>query len=265
MKKITSKKIVVTSGGFDPLHSGHISYLKSAKKFGDVLIVALNSDKWLQDKKGSYFLPFTERKVILESLSFVDKVISFKDDSLGSCINGIKKIKKANPNDHIIFCNGGDRNSKNIPEMSIEDIEFIFGVGGENKLNSSSSILKNYLFKSESRVWGNFYNLFHDQNVKVKELIINPGKGMSFQRHKKRAELWLVSYGACEVFYTFDNTKNVKNKKLNTYDTFNVPAMGWHQIVNKTNNLCRVIEIQYGDLLSEDDIERLRFYEGNNI
>ena len=77
-------RIIVVSGGFDPIHSGHISYLKSAKNLGDKLIVALNSDSWLANKKGSYFLPFNERKLIIENLSCVDLVIDFEDDEIGT-------------------------------------------------------------------------------------------------------------------------------------------------------------------------------------
>ena len=84
-------KISVVSGGFDPLHSGHISYLKEAKNYGEKLIVALNSDDWLIKKKGKFFLPFSERKIILESLKYVDEVIDFEDDKQGSCINALKK------------------------------------------------------------------------------------------------------------------------------------------------------------------------------
>ena len=73
-------KISVVSGGFDPIHSGHISYLKSAKKIGDYLIVALNSDEWLINKKKKVFMPLKERKNILRNISFVDEVITFKDD-----------------------------------------------------------------------------------------------------------------------------------------------------------------------------------------
>ena len=69
--------IVVASGGFDPIHSGHIEYLKSAKEYGDKLIVALNSDNWLEIKKSKPFMPFNERKAILESIKYVDKVIKF--------------------------------------------------------------------------------------------------------------------------------------------------------------------------------------------
>ena len=83
-------KISVVSGGFDPIHSGHISYLKDAKSYGEILIVALNSDNWLINKKGQNFLTFKERRIILESLEFVDEVIDFVDDEMGSCINALK-------------------------------------------------------------------------------------------------------------------------------------------------------------------------------
>ena len=135
------KKIVVVSGGFDPIHSGHIDYLKSAKDHGDLLIVALNSDIWLTKKKSKPFMPFFERKIILENLSFVDEVISFDDDDLGSCINALEKVKSMHPDDEVIFANGGDRNKENIPEMIEEGIQFLFGIGGNFKKNSSSSIL----------------------------------------------------------------------------------------------------------------------------
>ena len=90
-------KIIVVSGGFDPIHSGHIEYLKSAKEHGDKLIVALNSDNWLEKKKGKPFMTFNERKSILESIQYVDEVINFEDDKKGSCINALTKIKKLYP------------------------------------------------------------------------------------------------------------------------------------------------------------------------
>ena len=78
-------KIIIVSGGFDPIHSGHIAYFKAAKELGDNLIVALNSDDWLVNKKGKFFMPFEERKAIIEGLSSVDSVIHFDDDEEGKC------------------------------------------------------------------------------------------------------------------------------------------------------------------------------------
>ena len=128
-----NKKVTVVSGGFDPIHSGHIAYLEDAKQHGDILIVLLNSDKWLENKKGKFFLPFEERKIILENLKLVDAVFNFEDDVKGSCINGLTKVKNKYPDDEIIFCNGGDRTKENIPEMELKDITFKFEVGGSFK------------------------------------------------------------------------------------------------------------------------------------
>ena len=253
-------KIVVVSGGFDPIHSGHIAYLKNAKELGDVLIVLLNSDAWLVKKKGEFFMPFSERSSILQSLECVNTVLDFQDDELGSCINGLKKVQKLYPNDEIMFCNGGDRTKENIPEMVLKDIEFRFEVGGGSKINSSSWILKNFRYPSESRVWGKFYNLFEDTDVKVKELVVAPGKGMSFQRHFKRHEIWLVSKGSCEINYSKDSPDNRKSVVLKKFDYYHVPLKEWHQITNPYDEPCHIIEIQYGEAVVEEDIERVDYY-----
>ena len=147
MKK--NPKISVVSGGFDPVHSGHIAYFNAAKKLGDKLIVALNSDAWLINKKGKFFMPFNERKIIIESFKVVDEVIDFEDDKIGSATNALIKLKAMYPNFEIIFCNGGDRNSENSPEQSVAGVKHEFEVGGSNKINSSSWILNSYYESNE--------------------------------------------------------------------------------------------------------------------
>ena len=250
-------KISVVSGGFDPIHSGHINYLQAAAEIGDKLIVCLNSDNWLNQKKGKFFLPFDERKVILENLNMVTKVIDFEDDDKGSAINGLKKVQELYPNGEIIFCNGGDRNEKNIPEMELKEINFYFGVGGDNKVNSSSRILKNWSFYSEERIWGKFFTLFQDKGIKVKELIIMPGKKMSFQRHSLRNEIWLISHGRCVVNFSNEDPGAREEIHLKHHDYFIVKAMNWHQITNPYDVQCNILEIQYGEKTIEEDIERL--------
>jgi cytidyltransferase-like protein len=254
-------KIIVVSGGFDPLHSGHISYFKDAKSHGDKLIVALNSDSWLEKKKGKFFMPFSERKLIIENLRYVDEVIDFKDDEIGSCIHALEKVKNLHMEDEIYFANGGDRNKKNIPEMSVEEINFIFNVGGDDKKNSSSWILKKWQYYHEDRIWGAFYNLFESEDIKVKELIVDPKKGMSFQKHFKRSEIWLVSKGSCVVNYSKDNPDNRKSIELKKFDYYFVPVGKWHQITNPFDEPCHLIEIQFGEALIEEDIERLDYYD----
>lgn len=253
-------KIVLVSGGFDPIHSGHIAYFDAASKLGDKLIVALNSDDWLVNKKGKFFMPFNERKSVIENIKKVDEVIDFEDDENGSAVNALVKIKKMYPESEIIFANGGDRNQENIPEMSVENINFVFSVGGDDKKNSSSWILKDWQYYNEKRIWGSFYNLFEEDHVKVKELIVDPGKGMSFQKHFKRSEIWLVSEGSCIVNYSKGSSENKKNIQLNKFDHYLVPVGDWHQITNPFNETCKLIEIQYGEECIEEDIERTEYY-----
>ncbi len=133
------KKVVLVTGGFDPLHSGHIAYFNRAKELGDILVVGLNSDEWLTRKKGRPFMPWFERSKILQALKVVDYVIEFNDDD-NSAKAAIKLVHQTFPDYKIIFANGGDRTKTNIPEMDTEisDVEFVFGVGGEDKANSSS-------------------------------------------------------------------------------------------------------------------------------
>ena len=254
-------KISVVSGGFDPIHSGHIAYLQSAKAISDHLIVALNSDEWLINKKKKVFMPLEERKNILTNIQCVDEVVTFDDDSAGSCINALEKIKAKYPDETIIFCNGGDRTKKNIPEMIVKDIEFKFGVGGDHKKNSSSWLLKNWRYGSENRVWGSFYNLFDSKEVKVKELVVKTNKGMSYQKHNRRNEIWLVIKGCCEVIYSEHNPESKETVVLNKFDKFIVKKGQWHQITNPFEKDCHLIELQYGNSVVEEDIERLSFYE----
>jgi len=136
-------KIVLVTGGFDPLHRGHIEYFKAAKKLGDKLIVGINSDAWLTRKKGRPFMTMNDRVSIIENLKMVDNCILFNDND-GTAVEAIHNIRRLFPDDIIVFANGGDRTKENIPEMVFNDVEFVFGVGGIEKINSSSDILKNW-------------------------------------------------------------------------------------------------------------------------
>ena len=254
-------KIVVVSGGFDPIHSGHIAYFVNAKDYGHKLVVALNSDQWLINKKGKFFMPFEERKIIIENLAVVDQVIDFKDDDYGSAVNALEKTKKLFPNDEIIFANGGDRNSGNIHEKKVSNIDFIYGVGGNDKKNSSSWILKDWAYQKVDRIWGTFFNLFSEDDVKVKELIVSPGQGMSFQRHKMRSEIWLVSKGKCVVNFSKNDPDNRENITLKKFDKYLANVGEWHQITNPFDQPCHLIEIQFGQEVTEEDIERIDYYK----
>ena len=249
-------KIVICTGGFDPIHSGHIALLKEAKNLGHALAVGLNSDEWLRRKKGHEFMPWSERSAIIENLKMVDIVFSF-DDSDGSAIDAIKRVKEVYPDDELIFANGGNRTKDNIPEMIFDDVEFVFGVGGEDKKNSSSWILDEWKSPKTTRPWG-YYKVLHQvgAEVKLKELTVEPGKSLSMQKHKQRAEFWFVSEGEATVYTLNRKTDSELVGKFTQFDHTWIANNEWHQLVNETSKPLRIIEIQYGSNCSEEDIER---------
>ena len=250
-------KIVVVSGGFDPIHSGHINYIKEAKKLGDILIVGANSDAWLRRKKGQEFMPWEERVSILSAIKDVDRVINF-DDADGSAKDAIRKVRSIYPHDKIVFANGGDRTQHNIPEMTEPDVEFVFGVGGENKMNSSSWILTEWKTPRTDRAWG-YYRVLHEvgPNTKLKELTVMPKTCLSMQRHDSRAEFWFVAEGDATV-YTLDEASTDQEIKcqLTVHENTFIAVNEWHQLCNETNQPLKLIEIQYGERCVEEDIQR---------
>jgi D-beta-D-heptose 7-phosphate kinase/D-beta-D-heptose 1-phosphate adenosyltransferase len=251
--------IVLVTGGFDPVHSGHIAYFKAARNLGDQLIVGLNSDEWLTRKKGRAFMPWNERLAVINNLSMVDEVYTF-DDSDGSAKHFIQQVRAHWPNAKLIFANGGDRTAKNIPEMDVEDpnIEFVFGVGGEDKKNSSSWILEEWKAPKTSRAWG-YYRVLHEvgANTKLKELTVMPKTCLSMQRHDQRAEFWFVAEGEATV-YTLDAASTDADIKcsMTVHQSCWINRNEWHQLCNETDQPLRLIEIQYGENCVEEDIQR---------
>jgi D-beta-D-heptose 7-phosphate kinase/D-beta-D-heptose 1-phosphate adenosyltransferase len=246
-------KIVLVTGGFDPIHSGHISYLNHADHLGDHVVVGLNSDEWLTRKKGRPFMSWKERMIVLDNLHMVGEVIAF-DDSDGTAIDAIRKVKEKFPNDEIIFANGGDRTKDNIPEMVFDDVEFVFGVGGSNKANSSSWILEEWKSPKTERPWG-WYRVLDDKpGYKVKELVIEPGKRLSMQRHAMRAEHWYILKGKCDIVTDYFDSVTKVTKYAN--ESYVIEKDVWHQGQNNYNEDCHILEVQYGDQCVESDIER---------
>ena len=137
--------VTLVTGGFDPLHSGHIAYFKAAREFGNSLCVGVNSDDWLTRKKGKPFMNVSERMSIIKELKCVDLAIEFRDKDDSACDAIYMALEVY---DNVLFCNGGDRGSVNTPEYDrYKDdgrVEFKWGVGGEDKKNSSSWILKEW-------------------------------------------------------------------------------------------------------------------------
>lgn len=257
-------KIVIVSGGFDPIHSGHIHYIKAAKQAAgsSILLVGLNSDEWLKRKKGNFFMPFEERATILQNTVGVDSVISF-NDSDGTAIELIKKVRRIYPEHPLVFCNGGDRTKNNIPEMQDEtlkndkDLKFLFGVGGSYKANSSSWILDEYKAPKTDRSWG-YYRILKEygKQIKLKELTVEPNHTLSMQRHKQRKEFWFIAEGEASIYSLDVKNKRRLRGKYNKFDVLDIMDNEWHQLVNETKEPLKVIEIQYGDKCIEEDIER---------
>ena len=137
------EKTIMVSGGFDPIHSGHVKMILDAAKIGSVIVVA-NSDDWLKRKKGYSFMNWEERKEILQSIQGVKEVVSVDDSDDTVC----EAINRVMPD---IFANGGDRTSKNTPERSLCEklkIEVLWGVGGD-KIQSSSDLVSNAKSKAK--------------------------------------------------------------------------------------------------------------------
>jgi cytidyltransferase-like protein len=264
--------VVLVTGGFDPLHSGHLEYIEAAKELGRneswhgaKVVVGVNSDEWLERKKGKAFMPQEERVRLLLAMRNVDQVVIF-DDSDNSSSNAITITRHMFPDEHIIFANGGDRNSANIKELNYQDsnLSFAFGVGGD-KSQSSSDLLGEWAAPRTEREWG-YYRVVHEfgREVKLKELTVAPGGSLSMQKHASRSEFWFVAEGIATVFtvaYPNDprrGTKDILVGKFGKHDHTFIQVTEWHKLVNQGNEPLKLIEIQYGENCVEEDIERIR-------
>jgi len=249
---------VLVTGGFDPLHSGHIEYFKAAKQLGDTLVVGLNSDDWLVRKKGKAFMPFEERAAIVQSLEMVDNVMLVEDDDTGGTTKAIGYILQVTTG-KLIVANGGDRIDGDIPEQKVygnhSEVEFVFGVGGEDKKNSSSWILKNWDKPVTKRAWGEYKVLDRNGEWQVKELTFYEGKALSDQRHFKRSEHWHVVDGVITMLLE-DRQGNKFEQLLVPGDSIDIPVGYWHKAINMDNKNAKVIEVWMGKELTENDIER---------
>ena len=143
-----NRVISIVSGGFDPIHPGHIMMMEDCLKFSNYLIVGVNSNKWLINKKGNYFMDIQHRLYVVSSLNVVNETMEFEDDDKGSANNLLIKIRNKYSNDKIIFANGGDRSdSSKILEFETAkqyNIDLKFGIGGSHKESSSSDLLERW-------------------------------------------------------------------------------------------------------------------------
>jgi len=152
MKKSKHPIVVAVSGGFDPIHSGHIRLFKEAKAMGDKLVVILNNDNWLIKKKKFIFMSQQERKEVLEGLRYVDVVFFSKHPKDPEDMSVSAELDRVKPD---IFANGGDRNKHNVPEADVckkIHCKMVFNVGIGGKIQSSSELVKNAMKVAPQKV-----------------------------------------------------------------------------------------------------------------
>lgn len=252
-------KIVLCTGGYDPLHSGHIAYFKAAKALGDHLVVGVNSDEWLSRKKGKPFMPFNERAAIIKELACVNEVIGFNDNDDSACCAIGQVLATKGSSWKVVFANGGDRTNTTTPEYSTygtcNDVEFAWGVGGEDKKNSSSWILKEWSQPTTERAWGRYTVLDKGAGWQVKQLAFDVGNALSDQRHFNRSEHWHVVEGDVQMTLEYANG-DTETKLYSAGDSIDIPVNTWHKAINKGNSVAKVIEVWLGNSLTENDIER---------
>ncbi len=243
-------KKVIVSGGFDPLHVGHLKMFQEAKNLGDYLIVILNGDEFLIEKKGYIFMPFQERKKLIEGLSCVDEVI----DSIDTDQTVSKTIASICGDNHTyLFANGGDRTEEDgIPERKTckeNNVQLIFNIGGE-KIQSSSDLMKPYINHIEQKPWGYYEVYVKEKNYLVKKLVLSEGKLLSLQSHNHRNEIWVVTQGKGKF--------TISEKEIigEIGSTFKINKKEIHRIQNIGEGNLIVIETQIGDQISEEDIIR---------
>ncbi len=254
MKSNKKKIVVAVSGGFDPIHIGHIRMFQEAKKLGTHLLVIINNDNWLKKKKHDIFMSDKERKEVIESLKAVDMVVLTDHKKNPSDMSVCNELRKYKPN---VFANGGDRKKSNIPEVPVcEEIgcKMIFSVGKGGKVQSSSWLLEKYVKKvsnkAEKRPWGKYEVLVDDDNHKVKKITVLPGASLSLQSHEKRAEHWVVVKGKAKVV----NGKKLLALHENESTYISIGAK--HRLSNPGKENLEIIEVQTGNYLGEDDIIR---------
>ena len=254
--------IAVVSGGFDPIHAGHIALIREAASIGKVHVL-LNSDAWLRRKKGRAFLDYHTRADILCEFASVHSVSPVADGD-GTVVSGLRYIKDRYKDSKIAFLNGGDRKEKNTPERTFceeNDVQLVWNVVG-GKLASSSSLLEAYNFpvgSSTVRPWGEYEVFAKGKNWQGKILRINPGRALSLQRHFKREERWVVVQGEGEVWVN-EAFLHKKLKPLQVGSVVEIAKKEYHWLHNTSSSeQLIIIEAWLGEELSESDIERVDY------
>ena len=243
-------RTVAVSGGFDPLHVGHLRMFEEARKLGDHLTVILNNDNWLRKKKGFVFMPEQERAEIIRGLKCVNQVVVTNHDA--ECADS-SVCRELSLLDVDVFANGGDRLATNTPESDLckrMEIEMAFNVGG-GKVQSSGWLTDMARMSGvrNERPWGSFTLHSIGLNRWVKEITIKPGARTSLQKHEHRGELWMCVEG--EVWADIGAHER---KTMRPYDTTRFGAGIVHRLGSEQGGT--IVEIGYGHC-DESDIIRI--------
>jgi len=258
---------VAVSGGFDPLHIGHVRMFKAARKLGDKLVVIMNNDNWLHAKKGFTFMPQKERAEIIRSFPFVDRVVftghSKKNPEGSPYHRGVsRELIKITPD---IFANGGDRDKKNAADQRSSlywdtktckklGIKMVFNVGKGGKVQSSSWMISNSRRPASKtiRPWGEYYGWDQGSEWNLKTIYVKPEKRLSLQYHHHREEWWLLVEG--DATATVREGKEMLTIPLRKGEVFRVGKGQVHRLSSKKGGV--VVEVAYGTF-DEEDIVRL--------
>lgn len=238
-------KIVCTSGGFDPIHPGHLSCFLESKRYGDTLIVLVNDDDFLMRKKGFAFQDSETRCRIVSYARGVDFVLPFAADEDTSACTVLRRVRPH------VFTKGGDRNApENIPEWDVCQelhIDVKTNVGEAKRWSSSWFTTKPVPVQ---RPWGSYTILEKGYNFKVKRLVIAPGASLSLQMHHQRDEHWTIVRGIAGV------SLGERGLTLTINQSLFIPNKTKHRLVNLGAEPLEIIEVQVGSYLGEDDIVR---------
>lgn len=246
----TSNTVVAVSGGWDPVHEGHVALLEAAAELGDMLVVGVNDDAWLYNKKGYVFMNADARIKVLESMRCVDAAFAFQSDSEGSAAPFIETVLNKFPNSRVIFANGGDRHYSVTPETSISNkrLEFAWGVGGNDKPNSSSRLIDTPALTYVDRPWGTYQVLSVSNEHKIKTVVVEPGSSTSLQSHQHRSEHFVCVGGIAHIKIGYST------HRLLIGDTLTVKPNDKHQLINYGISPAVLVEVQTGQCYEKDII-----------
>ena len=235
--------VICVSGGFDPLHTGHLEMFHAAAAYGPLTVI-LNSDAWLLRKKGFVFMPWEQRAAIIGELRYVHNVVAV-DDADGSVCEALCRVQPR------YFANGGDRKSGNTPEVALcleLGIGMLWQIGGD-KAESSSDIARRAWVV---RPWGQYVTLDEGKGYKVKKVVVAPGQSISLQYHNHRSEYWFMAGADAQVQLDDHRFTVPRGSHPVVVDKGMI-----HQLSNPGATPLVVIEIQSGDYLEKDDIIRI--------